>query len=310
MSSDTFNLVDGGWGFLQIWWSKMTRILGFMSSNTLVRNSFHVVTSKCLCKFSCLWLDRQSNGPQHLISLLNFVREDREEIKEKGKRKMSSILFSEGCRGVESNWQIQAVLCCFHRAGSAPSPGRQTPCVGLFSSGSSLRTAPYLNLNALFHSSLNTDSRLSSPLASLLSASTLLTLLSAPSLVHLVLAFWSFLGHSIITSVHLLPQLAQLSHFMDGCYNFPTCSLLLINRTICSSTPAPRRLDAVDSRGAHDHAGVVSNLSQIFSTALWSSNMVPVGTFICSLQQHLNNSIHSSNVFCKDGLVFYYHRGS
>lgn len=87
-------------------------------------------------------------------------------------------------------------------------------------------------------------------------------------------------------------------------------SLLLANLPICFSAPTPRWLDAVGRRKAHICTGVVSNFSEILTTALWSSYMVQVGILICSSQQLLYHSIHSSDLFYKDGLVSYYHKES
>ena len=94
------------------------------------------------------------------------------------------------------------------------------------------------------------------------------------------------------------------------CGNFPTHSLLLINLTICFSVPTPRWLDALGRGKAHDCTGVVSNFSKILSAALPSSYVVPVGILICSSQHFLCNCSHSSNLFCEDGLVSFYHRES
>lgn len=93
MNSDGLHLVDGEEGSQQISQSEIEEILGLMLSNSLGRNSFHVMTSNCLPVFSCLWLNQESNGSQHLIQTTHFLAEDREAGKEKRKRKKGILCF-------------------------------------------------------------------------------------------------------------------------------------------------------------------------------------------------------------------------
>lgn len=58
MSSSISHLVDGEWSSLQISQSGMEGVLELMLSNSLGRNPFRAMTSKCLPTFSCLWLDQ------------------------------------------------------------------------------------------------------------------------------------------------------------------------------------------------------------------------------------------------------------
>lgn len=172
----------------------------------------------------------------------------------------------------------------------------------------SLRTDPYLKYYSQLHPSLSKNFCLSSQLFCLFCHTYSSTLPLLPSLSSQSWLFLSLLGQVYHFSHSLTRSMPSYLTPWTFCGSFPTHSLLLINLTICFSVPTPRWLDALGRGKAHDCTGVVSNFSKILSAALPSSYVVPVGILICSSQHFLCNCSHSSNLFCEDGLVSFYHR--